>query len=393
MADETALMGASASRDSGMNQQNDLPNLIGQLFNKVSPEYKSILLHENVKKTLMDILKQIIPMRKELAPEFARIFYAFEICPWDELSVVIIGQDPYPALGEAQGLAFSTFSSRKTPKSLHNIYNCLVEQKLFTKMPNHGNLESWASQGVLLLNTYLTTIVGKSEAHPFWSLYTAMIIDLLIERKPDLIFMLWGNKAIDNFSAKIKNKNSILSWGHPSPLSAYNKSNNPKNFKYCTNFNSANDLLKKLNLPIINWNSVNSADDTDYSSVTDDADSVAVSANICPDNPDYVVGTDGSARKNGKTNCVAASAYVIVEVAPENLDTIEDPIMAKIIINEKCELVADDVTKASNNRGELGGIKSALEYITVNDRFKEKNVVILSDSMYCINTLTKWYKK
>ncbi len=246
--------------------------LLAKAFEGIGPEYMKIIAKDNkdlLAQTLSNLNKAINDDINEITPNAQDIFAAFRLCPWDKLKVVILGMDPYPKAGDAMGLSFSVPTGVKTPHSLNAIYKCLMHSGLIKEMPKHGNLSSWAEQGVLLLNTSLTTKKGKSGAHlSIWKQYTTQIIEAIAAEKQaagvKLVFMLWGNDA-QSFAANLnkfcvdqncgKIQHTLLKWGHPSPLSPYNKNPaDPKNFINCDHFAACNVILKGENHAPILWN-------------------------------------------------------------------------------------------------------------------------------------------
>jgi uracil-DNA glycosylase len=178
------------------------------------------------------------------------IFNAFNLCPLDKVRVVVIGQDCYIHDGEAMGLAFSVPVGVKLPPTLRNIYKELSSDIPNFKEPNHGNLESWASQGVFLINSALTVREGKSGSHmDVWQSLTDQIIGQLSQYKNNLVFILWGNPAKKKLNV-IKNveNHCILTAAHPSPLSAN------KGFFGCKCFSQTNNYLVSKGLTPIDWN-------------------------------------------------------------------------------------------------------------------------------------------
>jgi uracil-DNA glycosylase len=229
-------------------------------------EYKQILVRDN-KTILLQCIKSV-NKSGESTPPPALLFNAFKLCPFQQLKVVIIGQDPYP--NGANGCSFSIDRGQKIPPSLKNIFKCLAGQQLIAAPPAHGNLDTWAAQGVLLLNAALTTAAGKRGSHlDIWAEYIDKIIGILCERSVSpLIFILWGKFAqtkehiVVNYNyTSIKNGadkfHRILKWGHPSPLNVANQHiDNPENFLKCTNFAECNEILLALNKSPIDWNIV-----------------------------------------------------------------------------------------------------------------------------------------
>ena len=180
------------------------------------------------------------------APEL--IFNAFNLTPLDKLKVVIIGQDPYHGKGQAHGLSFSVPEGVKIPPSLLNIYKEL-KNDLNKEIPNHGYLENWATQGVLLINTVFTVEEGKANSHKNigWEKFTESVIKLINNKKEHLVFLLWGNSAHKKEEFIDSDKHLILKAAHPSPLSAYN------GFFGCKHFSKTNNYLRKNNKEEIVW--------------------------------------------------------------------------------------------------------------------------------------------
>ncbi len=180
-------------------------------------------------------------------PNQEHIFSAFQNCPEQKVKIVIIGQDPYPAKGVADGMAFSTQKSALIPASLRNI---LTESK--NTQAKNGHLNFWASQGVLLLNTVLTTRVNKANSHrnKGWEVFTEAAIRYLAAKKQPMVFMLWGNQA-KKLAKPLRALSHILvlESGHPSPLSA-----NRGHWFGNNHFQLANDFLLKKGLEPVEWN-------------------------------------------------------------------------------------------------------------------------------------------
>lgn len=154
-------------------------------------------------------------------PKMEAIFNAFEWCPFDQVKVVIIGQDPYHGPGQANGLCFSVNDGIKHPPSLKNIFKEL-ETDLEKPYPTSGNLELWAKQGVLLLNATLTVREGAAGSHQKkgWETFTNQVIKTISDQKNDVVFLLWGGFAKQKTKFIDASKHSIITSGHPSPLSA-----------------------------------------------------------------------------------------------------------------------------------------------------------------------------
>jgi uracil-DNA glycosylase len=178
------------------------------------------------------------------------IFSAFNSCLFEDVKVVIIGQDPYHGLGEANGMSFSVNDSVRIPPSLRNIFRELTTDLDSIFIPNSGNLVSWANQGVLLLNASLTVRKDSPNSHKHlkWNLFTDAVIQIISDEKENVVFMLWGSFAQKKGVKIDRNKHLVLESGHPSPMSA----NQGKWFGN-KHFSKANDYLEKNNLQTINW--------------------------------------------------------------------------------------------------------------------------------------------
>lgn len=184
--------------------------------------------------------------KKDIFPEKDNIFNALKLTNFDDVKVVIMGQDPYHGVGEAHGLSFSVQKGVKIPPSLQNIYKEL-ESDLGVPPKNHGELTGWAKQGVLLLNSVLTVEKDKAASHRGmgWELLTDYIIKVLNQREDPVVFILWGNFAREK-KKYITNKNHlIIESPHPSPFSAYNGFFGSKPFSKTNNF-----LLQNKKEPI-----------------------------------------------------------------------------------------------------------------------------------------------
>jgi uracil-DNA glycosylase len=189
---------------------------------------------------------------KTIFPPMHDIFNALKYTPFKDTKVVILGQDPYHEEGQAHGLSFSVKRGVKIPPSLVNIYKEL-NNDIGMKIPNHGELTSWATQGVLLLNATLTVRQGQANSHKDigWATFTDNVIKLLNTSTRPIVFILWGGNARSK-KAFITNKHHlILETVHPSPLSAYN------GFFGCKHFSKANEFLISTNQAPIDWDSVN----------------------------------------------------------------------------------------------------------------------------------------
>ena len=184
----------------------------------------------------------------QIFPPAKLIFNAFDLCPFDQVKVVIIGQDPYHGLGQAHGLSFSVNENMPLPPSLKNIYQ-EIRSDLGIQPLSHGNLERWAKQGVLLLNATLTVQANLAGSHQKkgWETFTDSAIKAVANEKEHVVFLLWGNYAQQKAQYIDRTKHLILTAVHPSPLSAH------RGFFGCKHFSQANQYLKEHGLEPINW--------------------------------------------------------------------------------------------------------------------------------------------
>lgn len=182
-------------------------------------------------------------------PPKEKIYNAFYLAKFDDLKVVILGQDPYHGAGQAQGLAFSTPKEIKNPPSMVNILKEINSDLEHSSTCEDGDLTSWAKQGVLLLNTILTVEESKPKSHHKlgWEIFTDNIIKHISDNCEDVIFLLWGAPAIAKTKLIDESKHHILTAPHPSPLSAY------RGFFGCKHFSQTNEILKSLNKESISW--------------------------------------------------------------------------------------------------------------------------------------------
>ncbi|MBE6649599.1 MAG: uracil-DNA glycosylase [Ruminococcaceae bacterium] len=181
-------------------------------------------------------------------PEMNNIFNALRYTDYNDVKVVILGQDPYHGFGQAHGLCFSVQRGVTPPPSLVNIFKEL-NSDIGVPIPKHGELTSWAKSGVLLLNAVLTVREGMPASHKNagWEIFTDRIISILNMREKPIVFMLWGSFAKSKAELIDGNKHLILTAAHPSPLSAYN------GFFGCKHFSRANHFLKERGMEEIDW--------------------------------------------------------------------------------------------------------------------------------------------
>ena len=190
---------------------------------------------------IVHFLKEEKKAGKTIYPPGKQIFNAFEFTPFDKVKVVIIGQDPYHNPGQAHGLSFSVPDGVPPPPSLVNIFKELRDD-LEIPIPNTGNLEKWAKQGVLLLNASLTVEATKPMSHSQigWHLFTDEIIKHISKDKDQVVFLLWGKFAQNKETLIDATRHKILKSAHPSPLSAYN------GFFGCKHFSKTNNYLREM---------------------------------------------------------------------------------------------------------------------------------------------------
>ena len=201
---------------------------------------------------LENFLANEIASGKTIFPPLPLVFSAFNLCDFDQIKVVIIGQDPYHQPGQANGLAFSVLEGQPLPPSLRNIFKELANDIAAEQQPKgnlNGDLTSWAKQGVLLLNTVLTVVESSPNAHQNkgWETWTDHIIEMISSQKEKVVFILWGKPA----EAKLKlidvQKHFVIQSPHPSPLAAY------RGFFGSKPFSKTNNYLKSLGKAIVVW--------------------------------------------------------------------------------------------------------------------------------------------
>lgn len=218
---------------------------------KIAESWKERLSDEFEKPyfaNLVEFIKNEYATNK-IYPPGKLIFNAFDKCSFDETKVVILGQDPYHGVNQANGLSFSVNDGITPPPSLINIFKELKDD-LDIPIPKSGNLERWAEQGVLLLNSTLTVRANEAGSHQKkgWETFTDAVIRVISEQKQDVVFMLWGKYAQDKGAVINADKHLILKAKHPSPMAA-----NYGGWFGTKHFSQANNFLMSKGLTPINW--------------------------------------------------------------------------------------------------------------------------------------------
>lgn len=217
---------------------------------RIAEDWKAIIGEEFSKpyfEELISFVKQEYAT-SQVFPAGRNIFRAFDKCPFDKVKVVIIGQDPYHGDGQANGLCFSVNEGVPFPPSLKNIFKEVYDD-VGTPIPASGELDRWAEQGVLLLNSVLTVKAHNAASHAGrgWEIFTDAVVRAIAERKEGVVYMLWGSYAQRKGAIANPERNLILHSVHPSPLSSY------RGFFGCKHFSKANEYLKSLGKEEIVW--------------------------------------------------------------------------------------------------------------------------------------------
>lgn len=370
-----------------------------ELLSNISEDWMHIIYDEEAKTMLNNIYKQLEDELETTTPCVEDCFNWCRFTPLNGIKVIILGQDPYHKDGWAHGLSFSCLST--IPPSLKNIYKSLLNAKLIDNIPTHGELTSWATQNVLLLNASLTTTIGKAGDHMgMWLPYTQLVVQRLCQYYYDngeqLIFMLWGNFA-KKFSYFIdEDFHIVLNWIHPSPLAQRVKDKSLL-FINCTHFKECNELLINDNKLPINWNSINTTkittkkqknkrnvkkkEKTQHNSHCDNKNRDAKSILNINDRH-HIAFTDGGCHPNNKSKKSRAGWA---------LSFVSGPLKDRVVYGNL------DVKKhnASNIRAEGYAIIRALDY--VNDCKQEwDKLTIVTDCEFWVNMveiyMPKWNK-
>ncbi len=217
---------------------------------KIHPSWEKII-GEEFKKEYFEKLTQFVKkeyLSKIIYPEGKNIFRAFELCQFEDVKVVIIGQDPYHGPKQANGLCFSVNDGITLPPSLQNIYK-EISSDLGVERPTKGNLDNWARQGALLLNATLTVRANTpgSHQHQGWEDFTDAVIKTISDKKENIVFLLWGKYAQNKGTIIDSKKHHILTSAHPSPFSAHS------GFFGSKHFSKTNKYLKSIGKKEIDW--------------------------------------------------------------------------------------------------------------------------------------------
>jgi uracil-DNA glycosylase len=217
---------------------------------KIASSWKNHLLGEFKKPYFVDLIKFVKSEYKThtIYPPGKEIFRAFDCCEFDQVKVVIIGQDPYHGPGQANGLCFSVRSDVRMPPSLVNIFK-EINKDLNKPIPPNGDLERWSRQGVLLLNATLTVRASTPGSHQNkgWESFTDAVIKEISDKRENVVFLLWGAYAQKKGEIIDRKKHFVLLSAHPSPFSA------DRGFFGCRHFSKANEYLKSKGLEEIDW--------------------------------------------------------------------------------------------------------------------------------------------
>lgn len=212
--------------------------------------WDNLLASEFSKEYYLDLRKKLAQEYKTrtVYPAMENIFNALKYTAYEDVKVLILGQDPYHGEGQAHGLCFSVQKGVKKPPSLKNMFKEL-ESDLGICEPSHGCLTDWAKQGILLLNTVLTVREGEPNSHKNlgWTIFTDRVIELLNERCDPVIFVLWGKNAIDKLPLITNSQHYVLTAPHPSPLSA------SRGFFGCRHYSKINQILSSIGKEPIDW--------------------------------------------------------------------------------------------------------------------------------------------
>lgn len=217
---------------------------------QIEPSWKEVLKDEFTKEYFVELKRFLIEEKQNytIYPKGSDMFNAFSYTPFDDVKVVIIGQDPYHGANQAHGLAFSVLDGVAFPPSLRNIFQEL-NSDIGCPTPKSGNLSSWAKQGVFLINTVLSVREGQAHSHAKhgWEIFTDSVIKKISDKKQNVVFILWGSPAIAKSKLIDSSKHHIITSPHPSPLSSY------RGFFGSKPFSKTNEFLASRGIAKIEW--------------------------------------------------------------------------------------------------------------------------------------------
>ncbi|MEJ5168775.1 MAG: uracil-DNA glycosylase [Arcobacteraceae bacterium] len=217
---------------------------------QIEPSWKEVLKDEFTKEYFVELKRFLIEEKQNytIYPKGSDMFNAFSYTPFDDVKVVIIGQDPYHGANQAHGLAFSVLDGVAFPPSLRNIFQEL-NSDIGCPTPKSGNLSSWAKQGVFLINTVLSVREGQAHSHAKhgWEIFTDSVIKKISDKKQNVVFILWGSPAIAKSKLIDSSKHHIITSPHPSPLSSY------RGFFGSKPFSKTNEFLASRGIEKIEW--------------------------------------------------------------------------------------------------------------------------------------------
>lgn len=217
---------------------------------KIEASWKELLKEEFEKEYFINLVNFVKTeyTKYKVYPPGKNIFNAFDHCKFDDLKVVVLGQDPYHGAGQANGLCFSVSDGIRKPPSLLNIFK-EIKSDIGTEIPESGNLERWAKQGILLINATLTVRDNEAGSHQNkgWELFTDAVIKNISDKKEGLVFLLWGAYAQRKGAVIDHNKHYVLQSAHPSPFAAH------KGFFGNKHFSKTNEYLVKIGKEPIQW--------------------------------------------------------------------------------------------------------------------------------------------
>lgn len=330
----------------------------------ISQEWLTIL---KTPELLKDILPSLETIKDRITPKLENVFEFAKLTPNPYgIKVVILGQDPYPKLGDAHGLAFSCKTG--IPMSLKNVFKCMIKSKVMQKMPESGDLTYLSKQGVLLLNTALTTNIGESNSHTkLWNEYTGQLITRISKHNPNAIFLLWGKNA-ESMKNYINKQNKVLVYSHPSPLSRIP-------FEDCPHFIQVNKILEELK------SEVPSEQSRSAPIIWSESD---VPEHLCISNRKLYVFTDGSSSLNGKSKTSAANENSTAGYAV----LFPHGCISGIRVYGKLD---NSEYFATNQRAEGYAILRALQILTTKDYVnKWDECEIITDSQFWIDMINTY---